>query len=85
MDLGDSAQVSRVRAQSPQREQGQLQLVSGVQSVSGVQQSVVSHELDQGIKWDINTCPKHRKQYPPTYPLGTEDGATACGGGCLCE
>ena len=68
--------------QSPQREQ--TAPVSEWCPVS-VQQSVVSHELDQGIIWDIDTCIKHRKLHPPTYHLGTEDGATACGGGCLCE
>ena len=63
-------------AQSPQRE---LQSISGVQSVV-YSSSVVAHELNQGIIWDIDTCLKHRKLHPPTYPLGTEDGATACGG-----
>ena len=66
-------------AQSPQREQDQLRSISGVQSVV-YSSSVVAHELDQGIIWDIDTCLKHRKLHPPTYPLGTEDGARACGG-----
>ena len=78
MDLCNPAHVSKEDRAHRERD---MSPVSECGPVS-VQQS---HELDQGVIRDIDTCIEHRKLHPPAYHLGKENGTTAGGGGYLCE